>query len=542
MADPSNIIPGVPSDAKGAYYSPREQGWATILDDRYPSFWAGLGRGIGAMAKAKRAKQKALDDKLLKMKPEDHGRQFQNALDKTYQNILDDYASGNLGDVQFQKRVGEYITLAQRSRVIQDDAEEMMKMAKDKNLPIKNQRFIAYNNAKLGGNGTIEDLKEISKQEFNPLEFLDEDGGSSIIDANHAVDLVVDQSFGRQIKIREWSKGGWENAPYETKSIEMMTATSSLPIFAKVVDPQNKVIAVKDEDELINDRIYDAFEQDPYTNRVMIDGAKRKLAVERGVDIGDIRDSEINDGMKATVLKGFLQSKVEGEVSETGNIWTIQRRGGGLGMQQKKVEGLDLWTNHFRGGNLNQFNQAMEYISGVDTDMGSIAYKVFTDVEFGTNVNQFAQRIYKKDFDDLNNWQQQGIRDFMAGLAYTPTRDTDAATGGEEFPMGEETPEGVRYKTPRMAVVTLRQKDSETGNLETKLFVLDPNHTSKNITAQFYNEARKIKGFDYTETYEQLPGEPRRIEGDWFDINTGQIRSPDYEGPGEQPRLDQDGQ
>jgi len=529
-----NIIPGIASSAKGAYFGPREQGWATVLVDRYPGYWYGLGRGIGAIAKAKAAKQKALQDKILKMKPEDHGRQFQDALDNEYQAILTDYAKGDMGEVEFVSRVGEYMTLAQRSIQVQKDAEDMIKTANDKDLPIKTDRFIAYNNAKLAGDGTIKSLKQLSKEEFNQFAWLDETGGSELINATKAFNIVANE-FPNDVKQTNFSLGGWGSAPGGGWNVNDTATYNNLPVFAERVGDTG--IQVKSAQDLINGGVLGMFEGDRFTDRVLVDEAKKNIAIRDGYDNWeDVPDDIVYPIDKAEALQDQLVPIIRGEIKRTNRRFVFTERGASNKGSEYET-GLKLWWKHFTSDNPDLVTQAYEYIGGgrtltlannkynvVSNNVGSLPWEsrpeeIAKAAFGGRSLNQLTDAERNALYDYYNNEGQYAYVDPETRKPIDPPHaphvlELDFAPEQSNVQPTQITPRQQGGMERDLRVIVLRSEGEETvnqfdekvkGEDKVQVYIVDAKRTPLTKMMNIYNAAENQSGAGYHRGIETRP-------------------------------------
>lgn len=510
------------SDAKGIYYGPREQGWATILDNRTSDYWKGLGAGIGNIAKAKAAKQKLLDDQLKNLQAEDIGRFYQGKYESELNGLFTKVQSGQVDDYGLQKELARLNLFGQRSRVVEDDFNAGIKWAESKDLPVNQSEFNAWWSGKF-----IEDKDQDpiyrAQNPFDKTSFLLEDGGSRIVNAGEAFKQVVSDLYDTNLVNQNWDEGNWGAAPDGNSERIMRTRLTSLPIFTKVVDDGQ--IEIKSQQELIDQRILETFKQNPFTYRVLLDKTKAAIAESTNQKISDIKDSDINPYDLATTLRFELEPQAIGQIKNSGALWTLRPVTGSVGDEIQFEQGLDLWTRHLRGGAWWQREQAIDYIGGSSPSSGfTVAYRTAGQTPFTLDKESLAEIIFEKGLGELTKNEKVALQNYIQDAR---------ASDGKTRAFGP----GLDEKHPidsSLVVITMRAKpdmmEKIRGDLGTDVFIIDSVRSSKAYLALFYKAALKVKGVNYHRgIYEHWDKKaPVKPPENYFDPVEGLIKSSIY--------------
>lgn len=287
-------------DTKGTFFSDNNRGLAAILDSNQTARTQqrldyGTQRKIAEQVKAKEEKDKRADQ----LKQWDAWRYYAPSLQEKYNQIVDDVKNDRIDNIELKGRLAEYAQEAQTSLQLKSEFEDA---AKDfqANKKILNGPATEYYLNTYHGDPSVDNLKKISSEPLNRYKFLEEPGGSKIINPTEAFKDVVENQLGG------WVENEIQNAAAKGKVVargliefKNSTDTSKLKSFSEV-DPKTGQIRVKDIDKLIDSGVTTLFEQDPYTDRLLSDRADEIIGDREATP-------EERQRVKTQVLREFLQ-------------------------------------------------------------------------------------------------------------------------------------------------------------------------------------------------------------------------------------------
>lgn len=287
-------------DAKGVYFGGGNMGLATVLNSNQTAqtqqrLDKQAQRKIAEQVKAKEEKDKQAE----KLKNFDSWRYYSGALQKEYQSIADDLKAGKLDNIELQLRLNDYASKAKSSLDLKQEYDAATKDFQA-NKKVLNGPATEYYLNTYHGDPSVDNLKKISSEPLNRYKFLDEKGGSKMINPTESFKDVVENQLGG------WVENEIQNAAAKGKVVarglmEFKNSTdfSKIKSFTEVDEKTGK-IRVKDIDKLIESGVTDLFDKDPYTGRILEDRADEIIGAREATP-------EERQRVKTQVLREILQ-------------------------------------------------------------------------------------------------------------------------------------------------------------------------------------------------------------------------------------------
>ena len=193
-------------------------------------------------------------------------------------------------------------------------------------------------------------------QEINSLGFLDEEGGSEYINQNEAISDVVKTTFNDFVKEKFQSPAFRKRIGLGLFEMTQEQLDTEVKKFAEY-DKDTGTIKVKDAQALIDEGVLSVFEQDPFTERIILDRA------------AEITGGEPTEEAKAQVLVELLQPFNTGTVVDKTNVKTAREAVDFKERSQAKTtEESGKWLESARSGD----PEAWDFLKGTKMFGGEI--------------------------------------------------------------------------------------------------------------------------------------------------------------------------
>lgn len=305
-------------DAKGIYFAPNNQGFATVLpESKQPNMFDYTSK---AMLQDAAKKKREADDKakaLAKVEGFDTYRYYLPATSQMTDDLIDYVSNEDYDPAEYQRMLAKYKDLAQASHQLREYDELAFKEFDDDSR-IKATVKPAYI-SKFHTDSSIEGLERTAKAPPPDKHwFLKETGGSIHVDETEAVkktlegpllDWMVTSEEGNALAVKAIGKS-LRTLTTEQSKVKMRS-------FAQY-DETTGAFAVKDVEALLDGGALDVFMGDEVMNRVIEDKAIA-LHKEKGVE------GPLTDETRAEVLRGILNPYAQQGEAEKGTKIQIGR-------------------------------------------------------------------------------------------------------------------------------------------------------------------------------------------------------------------------
>lgn len=297
------------ADPKGIYFGQGNMGFATILpDQRNPSMAEYVQQDQyrrGALA-ANQPDNRRKD--LESIKNFDTYRYYNPVMSEAYEELVNYVKQPNYDQGEFLIKKNELAQLSQAQMQLKDYDDITFREYDDDKRILDEAKALYVQ--KYRSNGTLEGLKEAAKSTPNKTFFLNEIGGSDVINRSEAfkvaADTVLPDWMINSVEGRNLMQKRYGNSIF---SFETEYQRTKAKAFAKYDEATGQIVAMN-ADELINAGVLEAFQQDPYTNRIIEDEA---IALHKASGV----EGPVPDALRAEVLKGYLDPRAKaGEVEK----------------------------------------------------------------------------------------------------------------------------------------------------------------------------------------------------------------------------------
>jgi hypothetical protein len=348
-------------DPLSTYFSPQEQGLATILPRTSNKRATDVIEQDEILKGNQQAKgAKAAQDLLGDIPDFKPGRFFHEKMSEGVQGLIGRVATGQTNLFEAQQELAAFSQIAQAGTQVAEDFTQKRDYFED--LGVVDMNNLTNWATGIFEEATLQDAYQFAKKPPTYLEWLDDpEKSKDILLPQKAMRKVVEESFDDMLAQQDFDLGNWQRLDgiRGVMTREQEIIKSKMRLFAEP-DLASNGVRVKDWDVLRDEGVLDVFKSDPYAAAVI---RNRALEMSGG--------QPINEQLEAQALHELLQPYVDGEFERIGK--TQQGRHvdepASRGNQRRETEMSQRWLNDFRAGN----QEAAGYLAGMELQRGSAA-------------------------------------------------------------------------------------------------------------------------------------------------------------------------
>ena len=324
-------------DAKGVAFGQGNRGYATILRPDTRGFLDTVNKLNTSIADAARkgaeARKKAAKDKVKLIDPKSIYSKFERDINDDYlPRLLDGAVKGTMSDAEIVRLSAEMVNRKNAGKNIQDRVLKGSSILKADKEVINGDQYIQNQLANIK-TADLDDYESGAKT-FDPMGFVNEDGGSQFLDTDEVLKNFTKEQA--DVSYSRASDGKLKVNPDGFVTQDSFGKEVKLSNYVEYNDVTKK-LRVKDPQGLIDDGVLDIAKTNPKLNRILID--RTRDAIERMKSSG-VSEEEIDnriEEIEATVFAHLLEGREKGSVSRKFSRRTVARPDRGSGSSDSEI-------------------------------------------------------------------------------------------------------------------------------------------------------------------------------------------------------------